>query len=93
MRIQMEKIERIASLVLRGLKDKELVILKADEATILARMREAIVADLKAEDELDREVESILNAHSGEMDDDNVDYRKIFRMLKNKLEKERGIII
>ncbi len=89
----MEKIEEITSLVLKGLKAKDLVILKADEARVLTRMQEAIIADLKAEDDLDREVESILNAHAGEMDDDNVDYRKMFRMLKNKLVKERGIII
>ncbi|MFQ5427678.1 MAG: DUF507 family protein [Thermodesulfobacteriota bacterium] len=89
----MDKVEEMASLVLKGLKEKKLITLKADEEKILTRMREAILADLKAEDDLDREVEGILNAHAGEIDDERVDYRKMFRMLKNKLVKERGIII
>ncbi|MFQ5354533.1 MAG: DUF507 family protein [Thermodesulfobacteriota bacterium] len=89
----MDKVEEIASLVLKGLKEKDLVILKADEEKVLQRMQEVILADLKAEDDLDREVEGILSAHAGEIDDERVDYRKMFRMLKNKLVKERGIII
>ncbi len=89
----MDKVEQIASLVLKGLKDKGLVTLKADEETVLQRMRDAIIADLKAEDELDREVEAKLNAYSKEMDSEGVDYRKVFRMLKYKLARERGIIL
>ncbi len=89
----MDKIEEIASLVLKGLKEKNLVTLKADEGAILLRIQEAIIADLKAEDALDKEVENILSAHAGEITDERVDYRKMFRMLKNKLVKERGIII
>jgi len=89
----MEKVEQIAALVLGGLKAKKLVTLKADEETVLKRMQEAVMADLRAEDELDREVEAKLNSYSAEMDSEGVDYRKIFRMLKNKLAKERGIIL
>jgi len=89
----MEKIEEIASLVLKGLKEKNIITLKADEAKVLERMQEAIITDLQAEEELDKEVEGILNAHAGAIDDEGADYRKMFRMLKNKLVQERGIII
>lgn len=89
----MDKVEQIASLVLKGLKEKNLIVLKADEEKVLQRMQEAILTDLRAEDALDKEVEGILNAHAGAIDDEGADYRKMFRMLKNKLVKERGIII
>ncbi len=93
MRLQREQIDHIAASVLKGLKEKGLIVLKADEEKVLERMRQAIVDDMKAEAELDREVEGILSAHMGEMDGGGVDYRKMFRMLKNKLAKERGIIL
>jgi len=93
MRLHVEKIEEIAELVLRGLKKKGLITLKADEETVLERMREAITADLTAEDALDREVEAKLDTYSDEMDSGGVDYRKVFRMLKHKLARERGIIL
>ncbi len=89
----MEKVEKIAALALKGLKDKGLITFKADEETVLKRMIDAIVADLSAEDALDREVEAKLQDYSKEMDSEGVDYRKVFRMLKYKLARERGIIL
>jgi len=89
----MEKVEQIATLALKGLKDKGLVVFKTDEEIVLKRMIDAIVADLSAEDALDREVEAKLQSYSEEMDSGGVDYRKLFRMLKYKLARERGIIL
>jgi len=89
----MDKVEQIAALALQGLKDKGLVVFKTDEETVLKRMISAIVADLNAEDALDREVEAKLSTYSEEMDSGGVDYRKLFRMLKYKLARERGIIL
>jgi len=93
MRIHKDQIDHITASVLKGLKEKGLIILKADEERVLERMRQAVVDDMRAEDALDREVEGILNSHMNEMDTGGVDYRKMFRMLKNKLAKERGIIL
>ncbi len=93
MRLHTDQIEHITSSVLKGLKEKGLIVLKADEDKVLERMRRAVMDDMKAEEALDREVESILNSHMSEMDTGGVDYRKMFRMLKNKLAKERGITL
>jgi len=89
----MDKVEQIAALALKGLKDKGLVVFKTDEEIVLQRMVDAIVADLNAEDALDREVEAKLKSYSEEMDSGGVDYRKVFRMLKYKLARERGIVL
>lgn len=93
MRLTKEQVDKISRLVLERLKDKELIAFKADERKVLERIEEIVLADLRAEDSLDREVEELLKAHSGAMDSQKVDYRKMFNMIKGKLARERGIVI
>jgi len=93
MKLPRENIDKIAGLVLARLKDRGLLVFKADEKTVLARITSAIVDDLKAEESLDREVEELLRAHGGGSDSDQVDYRKMFSMVKHKLARERGIVL
>ncbi|GMR04682.1 MAG: DUF507 family protein [Thermodesulfobacteriota bacterium] len=89
----MEQVEKISGLILKRLKETGLIVFKADEEVVLERVQEAILADLRAEDALDREVEEILKSHSGELDSGEVDYRKMFRMIKGKLAREREVVL
>ncbi len=93
MRISREQVEKITRTVLDNLKGKDLVVLKATEAEILEKMNSVVLENLRAEDALDREVEEILKAHAGEAGEQRVDYRKMFNMVKNKLARERGVIL
>ncbi len=79
--------------MLASLKAKELLIFKAGEPRVLERITEAILADLRAEDALDREVEEMINSHSAGLGGQTIDHRKMFNMIKNKLVRERGIIL
>ncbi len=93
MRLSKEQIEKIARLILENLKKKELILFKASEDVVLERIIEIITADIKKEDELDREVERILSQHTGEIESGRIDYRKMFNMIKHKLARERGIVL
>lgn len=93
MRIRAEEAAEIVDLVLSGLREGGLVEFKSEEARVRERMREALLEDMRAEDELDREVEALLESHMNEMDGRGVDYRKMFRMLKQRLARERGMVI
>ncbi|OGQ64623.1 MAG: hypothetical protein A3I81_11375 [Deltaproteobacteria bacterium RIFCSPLOWO2_02_FULL_55_12] len=75
------------------LKERDLVVFKADERKVLERMVEIFLADLRAEDNLDREVEEILKSHAGAIDTQKIDYRKMFNMIKGKLARERGLVL
>lgn len=86
-------IEKLSSLILSGLEGKGLVELKADPDRVTARIREIITADMRAEEELDREVERLIASHSGDEEAGGVDYRKMFSMVKHKLARERGIVL
>ena len=93
MRLSKAQVEAVSRLILERLKEKGLIVFKADEEVVLKRMVEIFMADLKAEDELDREVENILSAHSSTIDSQRLDYRKMFNMIKSKLARERGIVL
>lgn len=93
MRLSKEQVEKISRIILENLKAKKLIIFKAREETVLNRMVEIFLKDLKAEDELDREVEKILKGREREIEAGRMDYRKMFNLIKDKIAKERGIVI
>lgn len=93
MRLTKEQVEKIMHLVVGRLKEKELVEFKAAEQKVFERMVEIFLSDLRAEDSLDREVEEILKGHTGQIDSQKIDYRKMFSIVKNKLARERGIVL
>jgi hypothetical protein len=93
MRLSKEQAEKITDLILARLKERNLIVFKADEEKVLKRMQGVFIADLKAEDNLDREVEQILSSHSAAIDTQRLDYRKMFNMIKTKLARERGIVL
>jgi hypothetical protein len=93
MRLTTTQIETISRLILARLKEKDLIVFKEDEDTVYKRVVRAITEDMRAEDQLDREVESILETHSGSLEEGGIDYRKMFSMVKGKLVRERELII
>ncbi len=93
MKLSVEQVEKISKIVVERLKEKDLIVFKAPESKVLDRMHEIIIRNLKAEDDLDREVEEILKTHTGSIDNQKIDYRKMFGMIKGKLARERGIIL
>ncbi len=93
MKLTIEQVEKITDMVLNKLREKDLIIYKADEAQVRTRMIDAFLDDLRDEDKLDQEVEKILSGHSDTINTERVDYRKMFNMIKGKLARERGIIL
>ncbi len=93
MRLTKEQVQVISSLIFENLKKKQLVVFKIEEEVVMKRILEIFLSDLKAEDEFDREVEKLLETHSRELEGGDVNYRKMFNMVKTKLAKERDIIL
>src|SRR3972149_3365132 len=93
MRLSKEQVEKISRIVLDNLKAKGLIVFKVPEDAVFHRMVEIFLKDIKAEDDLDREVEEILKGHAREIEAGRMDYRKMFNLTKTKLVKERGIVL
>ena len=52
-----------------------------------------IIDELMQEDKLNDEVKELLKSHETELDKGNIDYRRMFQMVKQKLARERGIVL
>jgi hypothetical protein len=93
MRLRKKMIDYVTKAVTDNLLDKELVTLEIPAEAMAAEIRRLITEDLLVEDRLNDEVKEILRAHTDEIDRGNIDYARMFAMVKKKLVRERGLIL
>lgn len=93
MRLSKEMIKHLSDAIAANLEDKGLVKYDVPKDAISAKIAEVITADMLAEDKLNKDVEKLLAAHEAEIAKGNMDYRKVFELTKQKLAKERGIVL
>jgi hypothetical protein len=93
MRLPKEMIKHMADAIAANLESKGLVEYEVPKNTISEKIVDVITADMLAEDKLNKEVEKLLSAHEAEIARGQMDYRKVFEMTKQKLAKEKGIVL
>ncbi len=93
MRLRREMIERIVTAMAQGLLRYKYVEIQGSEEDLRARLTEIIEEDLRVEDRLNEEVKEILAGYEGEMDRRNVDYSSLFNLVKNRLVRQRNLIL
>lgn len=94
MRLKEEQIDRIAERILTDLAESSLVILKDDRAKACNCIKTVIRADIALEEQLERDAEELLEktlraAGGGE----GIDRHKMLKMIKQKLAKERKVVL
>lgn len=93
MRLRQKMIDYVAQTVAHNLLDTDLVTLDMPADTLTAEVRRLITDDLMVEDRLNEEVKEILREHSNEIDRGNIDYSRMFTMVKRQLVRDRGLIL
>jgi len=94
MHLKDEQIARLAEKVLGDLERAGLITVKQGRTTMLAAMKSAVAADLKVEEALERDAEALLEQTlRGIGGGDGIDRHKMLRMIKDKLAKERKIVL
>jgi hypothetical protein len=92
MRLNKGQIEHLASAILRNLT-KEGKIIAEDRTRLLEQVTALMTDEFQKEDRLDQEVREILNKHMEKIRRENIEYQTMFRMIKTKLAKEKGIVL
>lgn len=82
----------VSQKILQTLTTRQLVILKKSEPEVLKKMEEIFLADLKVEDDINREAEKILEAYAAKMGD-KIDRQKMFLMIKKQLIKDKNVVV
>ncbi len=92
MRLTQREFQKIAELVLKKWKKDQVVNFKVDEKAVLARAVKALAEDYQKELDLDREVNRMLDdlerSNAGQFQ-----RFKMYPMLKQKLAKEKKVIL
>lgn len=95
MRLKDEQIQRLAEKVYNDLSADGLITPRRERGAVVGGIAGAISADISREQALERDAERLLNetiAGLGRAAAD-IDQRKMLRMIKEKLAKERKIVL
>lgn len=94
MRLKEEQIDKLAARITAVLADTTLAEAKVEQTRIHDCIRKVILADLKAEDDLEKEAEALLEKTLRAMGGGgDIDRHKMLRMIKSKLAQEKKMVI
>ncbi len=79
--------------IIEELYKKKLIELKAPKDKVTAVTGQLILNELSVEEKLNKEVNDLLKKYDSEIEKGRLDYRKLFEITKQKLAKERNIIL
>jgi len=92
MRLNKNQIEHLGSLILRNLT-KEGKIIFEDKSRLLEEVTSLLVEEFQKEEHLDQEVRELLSKHIEKIRKDNIEYQQMFKLIKTKLAREKGIVL
>jgi hypothetical protein len=92
MRLTSDEIEFIARKIVKTLVAAGKLELDSETRVIEAVVR-VITDELMVEDRLNEEVREVLIQHASEMERSNITYTEMFKMLKKKMAREKGIVL
>jgi len=82
----------MASAVVKRLTVRKVAEIK-DENTARAAIRQVVLDNLNAEEQLDADARKLLMDHAKQIKDSAADYRHLLGKVKEKLARERGFVL
>jgi len=92
MRLTSDEIEFLARKIIKTLVAEGKLEVDS-EPRVVGDIIKVITEDMSVEDRLNEEVRERLTEHTAEMQRMNITYTDMFKMLKKKMAKEKGIIL
>jgi hypothetical protein len=92
MRLQADEIEFIARKIVKTLVGAQHLAVD-DPERVVGAIVQIVTEELQVEDKLNEEVRQRLVEHAPEMERTNITYTEMFKMMKKKMAKEKGIIL
>jgi hypothetical protein len=83
----------LAKNVIEHLLDQKMIAPLIPKATLVSKIEEALNDEGLTEDKLNNEVREMMKNYADQIDKGEADYNRLFQMVKQKLAKERGIIL
>jgi len=93
MRIPKSWVALLARKIIDNITSKELVKPAIPLERLFSETEEILLNELSVEDRLNEEVKGLLRKYASEIEKGHMDYRKLFDLTKQKLVKERNLIL
>jgi hypothetical protein len=93
MRLSKERVRHMAESLVGRLQQEGHIELLGDRNALVAGLDQVMTDELSVEDRLNAEVRQLLKAYDKQIEQGQVDYQKMFQMVKQKLVRERGLIL
>jgi hypothetical protein len=93
LRLSKERVRHMAESLVDRLQLEGHLDLVGDRKEFVERLDRVITEELSLEDRLNAEVRQMLKVYEEQIEQGEVDYQKMFQMVKKKLVRERGIIL
>jgi len=84
----------LAELILKSYRAKELMVLKAQESAVRAKIKNIIVQNFHEEETIEEEARQMLATHAGQVRQaGDMDQHKMFLLIKQKLAQKKGFVL
>jgi hypothetical protein len=93
MRLSKERVRHMAENLTGRLQEEGHLQLIGPRKGFVEALEEVITYELSTEDRLNAEVRQLLKAYEQQIEHGQVDYHKMFQAVKQKLVRERGLIL
>ena len=93
MRVPKGWVSPLTKEIVAALCKKKLIKLKISHGKAVEVLYDVILDEFTIEDRLNKEVKELLKKYDVEIEKGRLDYRKLFELTKQKLVKERNIIL
>lgn len=93
MRIPKSWVPILAKKIADNLVAKELVSPTVPMEAFITQIDEIVLEELMIEDRLHEEVRELLKKHGADIERGRMDYRRLFELTKQRLVKERNIVL
>ena len=93
MRIPKSWVPVMAKRIIEGLIAKDMIKPKIPVEKLIEQADSILLDELMVEDRLNDEVRVLLKKHETDIERNRMDYRKLFELTKQKLVKERNLVL
>lgn len=93
MRLAKERIHHMAESLIARLHESGYLEVTGDRKVLRESLEQTMIDELAVEDRLHAEIRRLMEPYGRQIEQGQVDYQKMFTMIKQKLVRERGIIL
>ena len=93
MRLNPVRIHQMAATLVERLQSRGFLEIQGKSEAVVQKVESAITNELNVEDRLNADVREMLKKYEREFNEGRADYQKMFSMVKQKLIKERNIVL